>query len=160
MWGDWSSARRPISSERAYQQLLPAEAGRRWLYFKLWPNTAFDLYPDQVDFMHFVPVSPTVTMIREISYALPDAKIPENWRREMKAARYLNWRINRRVNAEDTALDPPRAAGHGDRASTGRGPLGASEVCLRSFATRLRRLIPETRLDRPPPPGWSGLPRA
>ena len=26
------------------------------------------------------------------------------WRREMKAARYLNWRINRRVNAEDTAL--------------------------------------------------------
>ena len=25
-------------------------------------------------------------------------------RREMKAARYLNWRINRQVNAEDTAL--------------------------------------------------------
>ena len=25
-------------------------------------------------------------------------------RREMKAARYLNWRINRQVNKEDTAL--------------------------------------------------------
>ena len=39
-------------------------------------------------------------------------------------------------------------------------PLGKSEVCLRSFARKLRRLIPETRLDQPPAPGWSGLPRA
>lgn len=48
--------------------------------------------------MQFLPVSPTETLIREISYVLPDD------RREMKAARYLNWRINRQVNAEDTAL--------------------------------------------------------
>ena len=48
--------------------------------------------------MQFLPVSATETVIREISYALPDD------RREMKAARYLNWRINRRVNAEDTEL--------------------------------------------------------
>ena len=142
-------------SERAYQQLLPAEAGRRWLYFKLWPNTAFDLYPDQIDFMHFVPVGPTETMIREISYALPDAELPERWRREMKAARYLNWRINRRVNAEDTALI--RRVQQGMASSHYRpGPLGTSEVCLRSFAAKLRRIIPEARLDRPPPPGWSG----
>ena len=60
---------------------------------------AFDIYPDQVDFMQFLPVSPTETLIREISYAIPDDR-----RREMQAARYLNWRINRRVNAEDTAL--------------------------------------------------------
>ena len=45
-------------SERAYQAFLPKEAGRTWLYFKLWPNVAFDIYPDQVDFMHFVPVGP------------------------------------------------------------------------------------------------------
>ena len=48
--------------------------------------------------MQWIPVSPTVTLIREIAYFLPDT------RREMKAARYLNWRINRRVNAEDTEL--------------------------------------------------------
>nr|MDQ4088319.1 aromatic ring-hydroxylating dioxygenase subunit alpha [Pseudomonadota bacterium] len=35
------------------------------------------------------------------------------------------------------------------------GPLGTSEVCLRSFARKLRRLIPEARLDASPPPGWS-----
>jgi phenylpropionate dioxygenase-like ring-hydroxylating dioxygenase large terminal subunit len=153
MWGELAERPSTHLSERAYQQLLPADAGRTWLYFKLWPNVAFDLYPDQVDFMHFVPVSPTETMIREISYALPDD------RREMKAARYLNWRINRRVNAEDTALI--RRVQQGMESRLYRpGPLGSSEVCLRSFASKLRRIIPESRLDRPPAPGWSGLPRA
>jgi phenylpropionate dioxygenase-like ring-hydroxylating dioxygenase large terminal subunit len=145
-------------SERAYQKFLPGE-DRRWLYYKLWPNVAIDIYPDQVDFMHFVPVGPRETLIREISYALPDAKIPERWRREMKAARYLNWRINRRVNAEDTALI--RRVQQGMKsASYTPGPLGRSEVCLRSFAHKLRRLIPETRSETPPPRGWSGLPSA
>ena len=140
-------------SERAYQALLPEEAGRTWLYYKLWPNVAIDLYPDQVDFMHFVPVGPTETMIREVSYALPDT------RREMRAARYLNWRINRRVNEEDTALIRRVQQGMGSGLYR-PGPLGRSEVCLRSFACKLRRLIPETRLASPPPPGWSGLPAA
>lgn len=129
-------------SERAYQKLLPGE-DRRWLYYKLWPNVAIDIYPDQVDFMHFVPVGPTETLIREVSYALPDA------RRGMKAARYLNWRINRRVNAEDTALIRRVQQGMGSSSYT-PGPLGRSEVCLRSFAQKLRRLIPETRLASPP----------
>jgi phenylpropionate dioxygenase-like ring-hydroxylating dioxygenase large terminal subunit len=135
---------RPSSnlSERAYQAMLPGE-DRRWLYYKLWPNVAIDLYPDQVDFMHFVPVGPTETLIREISYALPDA------RREMKAARYLNWRINRRVNAEDTALIRRVQQGMGS-SFYAPGPLGESEVCLRSFARKLRRIIPETRLEKPP----------
>jgi phenylpropionate dioxygenase-like ring-hydroxylating dioxygenase large terminal subunit len=140
-------------SERAYQKFLPAAAGRIWLYFKLWPNVAIDIYPDQVDFMHFVPVGPNRTMIREVSYALPGAN------RELKAARYLNWRINRRVNDEDSALI--RRVQQGMASSLySPGPLGRSEVCLRSFARKLRRLIPETRLDAPPPPGWSGLPGA
>lgn len=148
MWGDLIERPSANPSERAYQHFLPEGAGRRWLYFKLWPNVALDIYPDQVDFMHFVPVGPTETLIREISYALPDG------RREMKAARYLNWRINRRVNAEDTELI--RRVQKGMASSYYRpGPLGESEVCLRSFAQKLRRLIPETRLDSLPP-GWSG----
>ena len=141
-------------SERAYQAYLPAvehlpeSHRRRWLYFKLWPNLAFDIYPDQVDFMQFLPVSATETLIREISYALPDN------RREMRAVRYLNWRINRRVNDEDTALIRGVQAGMASSAYQ-PGPLGESEVCLRSFARRIRRLIPEARLHRPPPAGWS-----
>jgi len=141
-------------SERAYQRLLPRvehlpqSHQRKWLYYKLFPNVAFDIYPDQVDFMQFLPVSARETVIREISYALPDE------RREMKAARHLNWRINRRVNAEDTELITRVQLGM-QSASYKAGPLGTSEVCLRSFAQKLRKLIPEARLSSPPPPGWT-----
>ena len=92
-------------------------------------------------------------MIREISYALPDE------RREMKAARYLNWRINRRVNAEDTELITRVQLGMQSPAYVA-GPLGKSEVCLRSFAKKVRRMIPEARLETPPPAGWSRLSNA
>ena len=68
---------------------------------------AFDIYPDQIDFMQFLPVSPTETLVREIAYVHPDA------RREMRAARYLNWRINRQVSLEDKIADRARAGGHG-----------------------------------------------
>ena len=141
-------------SERAYQRFLPEAEHlpqshrRKWLYFKLFPNVAFDIYPDQVDFMQFLPVSATETVIREVSYALPDD------RRPMRAARYLNWRINRRVNAEDSELIARVQAGMASESYVA-GPLGTSEVCLRSFARKLRRLIPEARLHRPPGPGWS-----
>ena len=141
-------------SERAYQQLLPKvahlppERQRLWTYFKLWPNVAFDIYPDQIDFMQFLPISPTETMIREIAYVHPDA------RPEMRAARYLNWRINRRVSLEDKALIERVQAGMAS-SSYSFGPLGDSEVCLRSFARRMRGLIPESALPRPPARGWS-----
>jgi len=141
-------------SERAYQKWLPKvdflaqSHQRKWLYYKLFPNIAFDIYPDQVDFMQFLPVSATETIIREICYALPDD------RREMKAVRYLNWRINRRVNAEDTELITRVQLGM-QSASYEPGPLGTSEVCLRSFAKKLRTMIPEARLSSPPPSGWS-----
>ncbi len=149
MEGDLVAAPSANASERAYQALLPeaehlpASHRRKWLYYKLFPNVAFDIYPDQVDFMQFLPVSATETVIREISYALPDE------RREMRAARYLNWRINRRVNAEDSELIARVQAGMAS-ASYQPGPLGTSEVCLRSFAAKLRRMIPEARLERPP----------
>jgi phenylpropionate dioxygenase-like ring-hydroxylating dioxygenase large terminal subunit len=154
MEGDLVEKASANPSERAYQRFLPTVAQlppthqRKWLYYKLFPNVAFDIYPDQVDFMQFLPVSATETVIREISYALPDD------RREMRAARYLNWRINRQVNAEDTALITRVQLG---MQSSGYrpGPLGTSEVCLRSFAKKLRRLIPQARLERPPEPGWA-----
>ena len=35
------------------------------------------------------------------------------------------------------------------------GPLGEGEVCLRSFARRMRALFPEARQGEAPPKGWS-----
>ncbi len=154
MWGPLVDRPSSNPSERAYCHFLPgvphlpAERQRLWAYFKLWPNVAFDIYPDQVDFMQFLPVSPTETLIREISYALPDD------RREMRAARYLNWRINRQVNAEDTELVARVQQGMGS-SSFSVGPLSREEVALRQFAARIRTLIPETRRLTPPPPGWA-----
>ena len=149
MWGDLVERPSANLSERAYQKFLPPvdhlpeNRQRHWLYFKLWPNVAFDIYPDQVDFMQFLPVSATETLIREISYALSDD------RREMKVARYLNWRINRQVNSEDTVLIARVQAGMAS-SSYSPGPLGESEVCLRSFARKLRRLLPEARNNTKP----------
>jgi phenylpropionate dioxygenase-like ring-hydroxylating dioxygenase large terminal subunit len=136
-----------------YQSFLPTSAHlsderqRLWTYFKLWPNIAFDIYPDQIDFMQMIPVSPTETLIREIAYALPDE------RREMRVSRYLNWRINRRVSLEDKTLIERVQNGMSSRSYT-PGPLGRGEVALRSFARRMRELIPESRLEKAPTPGW------
>ena len=61
MWGRLRDEPSSNRSERMYQHYLPpvphlpAERQRLWTYFKLWPNVAFDIYPDQIDFMQFVP---------------------------------------------------------------------------------------------------------
>jgi phenylpropionate dioxygenase-like ring-hydroxylating dioxygenase large terminal subunit len=157
MWGPILDKPSANPSERAYQHLLPvvphlpADRQRLWTYFKLWPNIAFDIYPDQIDFMQWLPVSPTQTLIREIAYALPDD------RREMKAARYLNWRINRQVNAEDTVLIGRVQDGMASSTFT-VGPLSEQEVALRNFCAKIRHAIPEARQHRAPAPGWSRRP--
>ncbi|WP_395646535.1 aromatic ring-hydroxylating dioxygenase subunit alpha [Terricaulis sp.] len=149
MWGHIADAPSNNWSEGAYQKLLdsfthiPPERRKLWVYYKLWPNVALDIYPDQVDFMQFIPVSATQTLIREIAYVHPDAS------REMRAARFLNWRINRQVNAEDTTLIEGVQQGM-ESSSYTTGPLSPSEVCLISFGQRMRDLIPEASLETAP----------
>jgi phenylpropionate dioxygenase-like ring-hydroxylating dioxygenase large terminal subunit len=149
MWGVVAETPSNNWSESAYQKLLSGfehirpERRRLWTYYKLWPNVAFDIYPDQVDFMQFIPVSAKETLIREIAYVHPGAS------REMRAARYLNWRINRQVNAEDTVLIEGVQQGM-ESSSYASGPLSPGEVCLISFCTRMRALFPEASLERAP----------
>ncbi|MDB5700593.1 MAG: 2Fe-2S ferredoxin, partial [Sphingomonadales bacterium] len=153
LWGPIADGESQNPSERAYQKFLPQvphlppERQRLWTYFKLWPNFAFDIYPDQIDFMQWIPVSPTQTLIREIAYAIPDD------RREMLAARYLNWRINRQVNAEDTVLVGRVQQGMASQSFT-VGPLSENEVALRNFCRKMRHAIPEARQHRAPASGW------
>ena len=154
LYGDVVADGRQNFWEQFYRTHLPrvehlsdAQHGR-WLYYKLWPNMAFDIYADQIDFMQWLPTSPTTCTLREVAYALPDS------RREMKLARYANWRINRVVNAEDTWLIGRVQQGMASR-TYGNGPIGKSEVCLRSFARKIRAIIPEARQPFAPKPGWS-----
>ena len=66
----------------------------------------------------------------------------------MKAARYLNWRINRRVNQEDTAL-------------IRRVQQGMASVLLRAGAARAERSLPqELRAEAPPPDSGDAAGRA
>ncbi len=151
MSGELRDTPSPRASERMYQKLLGdlgMAEGAKWAYYKLWPNAAIELYPDQIDFMQFLPVSPTETTLRYINYGLPDD------RREMKALRKLNWRINRLVNLEDKDLIERVQDGMASSSYT-TGPLGQGEVCLRSFGRRMRALFPEAREGSPPPKGWS-----
>ena len=149
MKGDLSDAPSPHFWERFYQAHLPPvphlshDSQRRWLYYKLWPNMAFDIYADQIDFMQWLPTGPTTCVLREMTYALPDP------RREMKLARYANWRINRVVNAEDTWLIERIQQGMASHSFTA-GPIASSEVCLRSFAKKIRAILPQARLAQAP----------
>jgi phenylpropionate dioxygenase-like ring-hydroxylating dioxygenase large terminal subunit len=70
-------------------------------------------------------------------------------RREMKAARYLNWRINREVNAEDTELIKFVQEGM-ETSAYSSGPLAESEICLIDSAEKIRNSIPVSRLETEP----------
>lgn len=160
LYGDVTEDKRQNFWEKFYRTHLPRlphldeTAQHRWLYYKLWPNIAFDIYADQIDFMQWLPTSPTTCVLREMCYTLPDSHTPPGKHREMKLVRYANWRINRVVNREDTWLIERVQRGM-QSASYTAGPIGESEVCLRSFAKKIRALIPEARLPRAPEPGWS-----
>lgn len=136
--GSGKSAHRSV---QAYREVLPdvdhlpAERKTMWTYYRLFPGLMFDVYPDQIDFMQFIPLTATTCILRDGAYALPDS------RREMKAARYLNQRLNRDVNAEDKALIERVQEGMGSSRFE-QGPLGKNEICLRAFAQRMRATIP------------------
>ena len=149
MWGDGRKIRKNNLSNKLYDKFIPKiehldeDKQRLWLYYRMWPNLAFDVYPEQMDFMQFIPLNSTTTMIREIPYALPDH------RREMKAARYLNWRINRQVNKEDTKLINLVQEGMSTSGFV-TGPLAESEICLIDSANKIRKYIPISNIDEKP----------
>jgi phenylpropionate dioxygenase-like ring-hydroxylating dioxygenase large terminal subunit len=149
MWGDGGNIRKDNLSNMLYDKYLPRmdhlpdNKQRYWLYYRLWPNLAFDIYPEQMDFMQFIPIDAQTTMIREIAYALPDD------RREVKAAQYLNWRINRQVNNEDTQLINWVQEGMNTN-NFQTGPLAETEICLIDSATKIRNSIPVASLAKAP----------
>jgi len=149
MWGDGRNIRKDNLSNMLYNKFLPHmdhlpdNKQRYWLYYRLWPNLAFDIYPEQMDFMQFIPIDAQTTMIREIAYALPDD------RREVKAAQYLNWRINRQVNNEDTKLINWVQEGMNTN-NFQTGPLAETEICLIDSANKIRNSIPVASMAKAP----------
>ena len=128
-------------SERHYQKLLPdvghlpAERKRAWLYYAMFPNLAFDIYPDMIDYFQILPVTPDRSRSRLRGFALPDN------RPEMRAARYLNQRINAQVGREDVALVEGVQAGLASL-GYGTGPLSGKEARVKQFHDMIRAAIP------------------
>ncbi|MCG3202442.1 MAG: Carnitine monooxygenase oxygenase subunit [Gammaproteobacteria bacterium] len=152
LWGSMEDLPRAGLSVRAYREVLPPveflpeQYRRMWLYYLLWPNLTFNLYPDQVEFLQFLPLSPVETLVRDAAYGYPDE------RPAMRTARALNLRINRRVGFEDKDLIERVQAGVTSSSFT-EGVLGRNEVCLRAYAARMRATLPVSRLRTAPPRG-------
>jgi phenylpropionate dioxygenase-like ring-hydroxylating dioxygenase large terminal subunit len=136
-------------SERHYLKLLPKvdhlpeERQRAWLYYSTFPNLAFDIYPDQIDYFQIIPVAPGKCYARSRAYALADN------RREMRAARWLNQRINLQVGKEDVGLVEGTQAGLASL-GYGTGYLSRKEARLKLFQDEVRARIPEALLREPP----------
>lgn len=141
-----------VWSERLYQELLPERgdlpesARRSWTYYGLFPRAVISVAPDLVCWYQFLPLGP------EKCRAVGQALALDDGRREMRAARYLNLRINREVSAEDLALC--RAVDAGVRSTGYRGGyLSDLEAGVRAHQARIAALIPVSRRAAAPAPG-------
>ena len=76
---------------------LPENKKDLWMYFGVFPNLVFALYPDMMEIYMSIPMDLTNTRVRSRAYALPDD------RREVSVSRYLNRRINKTTDYEDRA---------------------------------------------------------
>ncbi|HXV37911.1 MAG TPA: Rieske 2Fe-2S domain-containing protein, partial [Myxococcota bacterium] len=88
-------------SERAYARILPhvpqlpESRQRSWLYCGLFPAFAMRLSPDLVSCIQVLPLGPDSCSVQRFSIALDDE------RPEMRAARYLQRRLARRIARAD-----------------------------------------------------------
>ncbi len=135
--------------EGLYQKILPEvshlpESHRRaWLYFGYLPNLSLAFYPDMIEFFQAFPIAPGRSLIRGRAYALPSQD------RAMRAARYLNGRINKQVMDEDQ--DVARWSAAGMQSSGFQGAiLSDKEKGVRALHDLIRETIPVARLDRAP----------
>jgi choline monooxygenase len=126
--------------ERAYQKLVRpmpglSEADRRvWRYAYIWPNTALDMYPDQVMTWQINPKGIDATHDVWASYRAERPSAP------MRAVQRLNQHLNVAVAHEDAELVARVQAG---LATTGwtPGPLGEREAAVAWFADHVRRAL-------------------
>lgn len=137
------SARRYQAGVDAVCRHLPEHARRSWRFYSMLPNLGIDIYPDQMDFFQVLPEGSGACRIRSGTYGLPDA------RREMRALRYLNTRINREVQREDEFLCRRVQRGL-DSGFYTPGPLSSHETCIVQFHELIRERLPEARLATPP----------
>jgi phenylpropionate dioxygenase-like ring-hydroxylating dioxygenase large terminal subunit len=142
----------PVWSERMYQRLLPEsqqlprECRRVWIYYGIFPGAVIAVGPESVDCYQVLPVGPERSRIQSFSLASPGGG------RQLRAARYLKGRINRRVMAEDLQFCDWVDDGIGSERYAS-GILSELEAGVRDFRRRVRDLLPVSARPEPPPRG-------
>lgn len=125
---------------------LPDSHRRAWVYIGVYPATVIGLYPDQISFYDFAPLSTRSGVMRGRLYGLEDD------RREMRLARYLSRRIDNVTTDEDIQLI--KWSWEGMRSSAFDDiVLSDLEQNVRACHDRLRRTLPVLALPEAPAPG-------
>jgi choline monooxygenase len=138
--------------ERLYRRLvrpmpgLEADAVRAWRYVFIYPNTAIDLYPDQVMTWQIRPDGVLATRDSFTAYR------PQRSGLRNRLVQRLNMKLNTMVHEEDVDLVENVQAGLATRGFT-PGPLSGREAALGWFANRIRS---DLRVEHEPEPETTG----
>jgi choline monooxygenase len=130
--------------ERAYRRLVKPMPGldprdvRVWRYVFIYPNTAIDLYPDQVMTWQ---IRPDGVLRTRDSFA---AYRPERPGLRNRLVQRMNTRLNTRVHDEDVDLVANVQAGLATRGYE-PGPLSGREAAVGWFADRIRADLDENQ---------------
>jgi hypothetical protein len=114
--------------------------------YGVFPGAVLTFYPDSCGFYQFLPLGTRRSAMQGCGFGLPDE------RREMRAARYLNRRINNITGTEDIQLI--KWSWEGMRSSAFDDfILSDLESGVRAYHDRLRDVLPVLNLAEAPPEG-------
>ena len=142
--GDWAWFEAPLRDapssnrlERAYQRLarpmpgLDESDSKMWRYAVIYPNTAIDMYPDQVNVWQIMPAGTSATADRWACFR------QRNPGPVTRVVQRINQRFNTEVLEEDVDLVGAVQSGIRTRGYS-PGPLSAREDAVGWFADRIR----------------------
>ncbi len=150
--GTFGDRRHKLWSVRHYVKLLPEATHlpenqrKAWIYYGVFPGAVLTFYPDSCGFYQFLPLGTRCSAMQGRGFGLPDE------RREMRAARYLNRRINDTTGEEDVQLI--KWSWEGMRSSAFDDfILSDLESGVRAYHDQLREVLPVLNLPEPPAAG-------
>ena len=125
---------------------LASDKQNLWNYYGVFPNLVFAFYPEMMETYMAVPISLNQTQVISRVYALPDS------RREVKALRYLNRRINRVTELEDRTYMITLQEGLKSSAYPQWNLSNSAETGVEFFHRRVQDELPVARLLQQPDP--------
>jgi phenylpropionate dioxygenase-like ring-hydroxylating dioxygenase large terminal subunit len=122
---------------------LPANLRKAWTYYGVFPNAVIAFTPESAQFYQDIPISLTETRVTGRIYRRAHET------REMRAARYLAYRIDRETSAEDQQLSIWSNESMKSTAFDGFH-LSDMEYGVRAHHDQIRQILPVVKLPDAP----------